>query len=345
MSDLGVQGGDTRGWTATALDLSTCVNPYGPPPAVMEMLRNISSKDVRSHPYGADLRVQEVYAEVTRQPTETLVPGQGTSEFIWHLSHLFLGKRVGLPLPTYTEYRKFFPDAHTYGSGPSTHGLDVLDYAMSACDAVVISNPHNPTGQVLARSDLNDIAARHPSAVLVVDESYVDFLPDHREVTCIGADLDNLLVLRSPSKFYGLAGLRTGVLWSLSSINTAIRSSQMTWPVAAISANALACALDETTWAAKTRIQLHQDGEWLAKELRAAGLRPAAGSLHFRLLTDNDRIISRLVEITARHNVRIRELTQAHGVGGPAVRISAPRNSQRETASRAFRAFEETAPH
>jgi|ERR1700678_703 histidinol-phosphate/aromatic aminotransferase/cobyric acid decarboxylase-like protein len=344
MPDLGAQGGDTRGLSDAVLDLSTCVNPYGPPPSVMEMLRTISPRVVRSHPYGADRRVEETYASTTSQPTHTFTAGQGTSEFIWHLSRVLQDDVVCLPLPAYTEYLHAFPNARRISSGASTHQIETLDDAMTVGRAVIISNPHNPTGQILSRDNLIGVASGHPTSTLVVDESYIDFLANPNDVTLIGAELENIVVLRSPSKFYGLAGLRSGVLWSLSGIHTVIRKSRMNWPVSAIAADALACAVNDEDWAFQTRIQLDENTRWLVQELQRNGFSPVEGNMHFRLLTGSQRLITTLIDITEQYNVRIRELLPAHGVGAPAVRVSSPIHTERGILSRALTAlYEESA--
>ena len=156
------QGGDLRGRGPVSLDLSTCVNPYGPPGTVMEALRSLPPEAIRAHPYQAAGDVEAAYAAYLGQPAGQLVAGRGTSDLIWTLARHLDGKTTGLPLPAYTEFRQAFPRARTFGGGPSTHPLEILDTAMRACDAVIISNPHNPTGQLLHPGDLAGIARRHP---------------------------------------------------------------------------------------------------------------------------------------------------------------------------------------
>ena len=107
---------------------------------------------------------------------------------------------------------------------------------MRACDAVIISNPHNPTGQVIQATDLAAVAARHPASLLVADESYIDFLADPAPITLIGCGLGNVIVLRSPSKFFGLAGARSGVAWSLHPLPGQWRHTRTSWPVSAFAA-------------------------------------------------------------------------------------------------------------
>ena len=223
--------------------------------------------------------------DYTGQPAGEFAAGRGTSDLIWSLARHLDGKTTGLPMPAYTEFRRAFPQARPFGGGASTHPASVLDEAMQACDAVIVSNPHNPTGQVIRRADLAEVAARHPASLLVVDESYIDFLADPAPVTLVGCGLGNVIVLRSPSKFFGLAGARSGAAWSARPLPACLRTDRTSWPVSAFAAQALKTALADTAWAARARQHLASDAAWLTQALGACGLDIAPGTLHFRLLT------------------------------------------------------------
>ena len=82
--DFGPQGGDpTRMGGALTLDLSTCVNRYGPPPAVRDALQGTTMPDLQIHPYAAAEQVERCYADLLGVDPSELVAGRGTTEFIW----------------------------------------------------------------------------------------------------------------------------------------------------------------------------------------------------------------------------------------------------------------------
>jgi histidinol-phosphate/aromatic aminotransferase/cobyric acid decarboxylase-like protein len=336
------QGGDLRGLGAIQLDLSTCVNRYGPPDAVVQALRDMLSADaVRRHPYGAAEDVETAYASYTGQPAAEFTAGRGASDLIWTLARHLDGKRIALPMPAYTEFRRAFPQARPFGGGASTHPAEVLDEAMRDCDAVIISNPHNPTGQVITRTDLAAVAAAHPACLLVVDESYIDFLAAPGPITLIGCGLGNVIVLRSPSKFFGLAGARSGAAWSCHPLPRQWRRTQTSWPVSAFAATALQAALTGSSWATSTRQLLAGDTAWLTGTLTRSGLDITPGLLHFRLLTGTSRTITRFASQLRASGIAVRVLDEAYGAGQPAVRISAPRRQDQPTLSAALQAMQE----
>jgi histidinol-phosphate aminotransferase len=322
------QGGDLRGRGPVRLDLSTCVNPYGPPGAVLDALRALPASVVRGHPYTAAGDVEEAYAGYVGLPAGDITAGQGTSDLIWALARHFDGRAAGLPLPACTEFRQAFPHARRFGGGPAAHPAEVLDEAMRACGIVIVSNPDNPTGQVTGRDTLTAIARSHPGSVLVVDESYIDFLPGHGTATLAGCDAGNVVVLRSPSKFFGLAGVRSGVAWSRHPHRDRWRRGRTNWPVSAAAA-AARIALTSGGWAAATRSALAGDTAWLDRALARTGLTSAPGQLHFRLLTGTAAGIAGLTRALAAGQIAVRVLDDACGVGEPALRISAPRHSDR----------------
>ena len=334
------QGGDLRDLGPVHLDLSTCVNPYGPPDAVLAALRGMSADAIRRHPYGAAQDVEAAYADYTGQPADEFAAGRGTSDLIWSLARHLDGKTTGLPMPAYTEFRRAFPQARPFGGGASTHPASVLDEAMQACDAVIVSNPHNPTGQVIQRADLVEVAARHPGSLLVVDESYIDFLADPAPVTLVGCRLGNVIVLRSPSKFFGLAGARSGAAWSARPLPACLRTDRTSWPVSAFAAQALKTALADTAWAARARQHLASDAAWLTQALGACGLDIAPGTLHFRLLTGPGAQITRFAACLEAQGIAVRVLDEACGVGKPAVRISAPPAQERAKLAAALQTLE-----
>ena len=192
-----------------------------------------------------------------------------------------------MPLPAYTEYRQAFPSA---GVGPPGHhhDLDLVVDLLSAGRVVLLSNPHNPSGRALAACELAAAARAAPSGVLVVDESYVEFAPDPRRDTLVGrvgAGVENLLVLRSPSKFFGLAGARVGVAWAPSpALRAAMSPPQGSWPVSALEVIPAVAALADRAWAAASHAALRDDAAWLEAAVGLLG-RPVTGSVtHFRLV-------------------------------------------------------------
>jgi len=106
-ADYGAQGGDpTRG---VDMDLSTCVNRYGPAPAAIAALHTIEPADIVVHPYQAAEQLVDLYRWATGVRGGAMIAGRGASEFIWAMGRELDHADVHVPLPAYTDYLKVFP--------------------------------------------------------------------------------------------------------------------------------------------------------------------------------------------------------------------------------------------
>jgi histidinol-phosphate/aromatic aminotransferase/cobyric acid decarboxylase-like protein len=151
-------------------------------------------------------------------------------------------------------------------------------------------------------------------------------------------------VLRSPSKFFGLAGARVGVAWSPSAdLRDALRPQRGSWPVSAIEVAPVAAALADDRWISATHAALTSDARWLDGQLRGLGWSPPStqrgeglvhglveGSVtHFRLLFVDDA--SAATARLAAAGLGVRPLGAGHGLPGHALRIAAPQADERDT--------------
>jgi histidinol-phosphate aminotransferase len=188
------QGGDLRDLPGQAdyLDLSTCANRYGPPETVRAALRDIDPVALRAHPYDAEALFLSAYADYLGTQERLLAVGRGITEFIGILKTIFPADRVAVITPDYTETVAAFP-CHL---GPENGHLDTaasrlrrIEQAMRRFDYVIASNPNNPLGVYIPRDDLAGVCAAHPQCTLVIDEAYIDFVGEGRDLSLLHSDL------------------------------------------------------------------------------------------------------------------------------------------------------------
>lgn len=329
-SPLAPQGGDTS--DDVVLDLSSCVNPYGPPPSVAATVRSTETDIIKHHPFRAPEFLERAYAKYLGVPAEELIGVRGASEAIWQLARLARDLRVSLPAPTYTEYLRAFPDSFSIPHDVQWHTVEQLAEIAAHSDVVVFSNPHNPTGRFIEANELASTFARFPETLFVVDESYADFLQSRKQSSIVGINAENAISFNSPSKFFGLGGVRVGAIWTKSQTwRQRFLGQRTTWPISMLEARLVAVAFNDTGWQQESRKRLAADALWLDNWLsQFAGVGVVQGPLHFRLVTGETALVS---EHLAKRHVRARELEPAHGVGCPALRIAAPRFDQRDLLS------------
>jgi len=327
--DFGAQGGDpSRG---VDMDLSTCVNRYGPAPAAIAALHAIEPADIVLHPYQAAPQLIELYREATGVSHGAMIAGRGASEFIWAMCRELDHASVQVPMPAYTDYLKAFPGRGFDPRGSQIPSLEQIDSALNAAGVVIISNPHNPTGAHLDPGGLIAVAAAHPAATLVVDESYIDFTPDPAGWSVLVCELPNIVVLRSTTKFYGIAATRTGIAWCAESEPLAyLFGQQENWGLSGVDVRIACAAVRDADWSDRSRAQMHDDNAWLAEMLSGVGGLDlyANKNVHFQFAFCERSL--EVADVFHRLGIGVRVLGAAHGVRPDALRIVAPRHDERE---------------
>jgi histidinol-phosphate aminotransferase len=193
--------------------------PWGPFPEVAEALKR-AVDDLNRYPDGACSDLRQLVAERFGVAESCLVFGNGSCELLMLLGQAFLTpeNHVVFPHPSFVMYRSI---ALAHGAPFSAVALKALDYDLEAMLAavqentslLVICNPNNPTGSYIEPGVLKEFLRAVPAdTVVVLDEAYGEFVtsPAREDSTPWLAEHPNLVILRTFSKIYGLAGLRIG---------------------------------------------------------------------------------------------------------------------------------------
>lgn len=232
--------GDTR--TEWAIDLSDGVNNQMTPRSIMETFRAVTQDQITSYPHDVTLK-QEIcryWSECAPVTEDMVVLGDGTQPLIYEVNRFFFedGRICMGPSPQYSTYC-----SDVLFSGGSYRPVEFgFPYAFDAegfideidrCDALVkeggpelaliyLDNPNNPTGQIISLADIEKIAA-HAAAkniCLLVDEAYGEYMPKDNSAALLLPEHDNIIVARTFSKAYCIAGLRTGYIMAAPDVIT-----------------------------------------------------------------------------------------------------------------------------
>jgi histidinol-phosphate aminotransferase len=199
--------------------LSANESPWGPFPEVVEAMKG-ALEGLNRYPDGACGELRGLLAQRLGVPEDRLTFGNGSCELLMLLGEVFLGpgRHIVLPHPSFVMYRAI---ALARGAAFSVVALPGLDYDLDAMlhavtedtTILVICNPNNPTGCHVAGPQLRAFLRRVPDTVAVVlDEAYGEFVSPERQVDSVAwlDEFPNLVILRTFSKIFGLAGLRVG---------------------------------------------------------------------------------------------------------------------------------------
>jgi histidinol-phosphate aminotransferase len=235
-----------------ALRLDFNENTIACSPKVKEVLASIPACDLTRYPERAP--VERIVAEHLGVAPEQVVLTNGVDEAIHVLFEAFLdaGNELLLPVPTYTMYEVYASATEAqivtvHAAADLQFPFDRLVKAITPRTKIVaIANPNSPAGSVATRAQIIEIARRAPGSVVLVDEAYFHF---HGEtvIDLIGT-LPNLVVARTFSKAYGLAGLRLGVLIATAEMMRWIRRVLSPYSVNSLALACLPPALGDTAY-------------------------------------------------------------------------------------------------
>ncbi len=195
------------------IKLNTNENPYPPSPLAMKVLHNLDSEWLRRYPDPYAKEFCGAISEVLEVPQDWIIVSNGSDELLNVIIRTCAEGRerpVVYPMPTYILYRTLAalqPAEAVEINYPQNFQLPIDELVAAEGAVTFIASPNSPSGHVVPLDDLRELAPRL-SGVLVIDEAYVDFA-EYSALPLV-QELDNVIILRTLSKGYSLAGLRLG---------------------------------------------------------------------------------------------------------------------------------------
>ena len=207
-------------WRYGFVDHSYLYNLYFPPDALVDELGQDLREIVTHYPVG-QAELSRLLADWTGAAPEQHVVANGASEVIRVIGHQ-LTHRLTVAVPSFNEYEEVVSDdqLHRFPLDPETFELDIDSFAeatiRSDSNIAVVVSPNNPTSISVPREELLDLAERlqADNRLLIVDESFIDFSAAGGDgsLESVTSRFPNLVILKSMSKVFGVAGLRLGYL-------------------------------------------------------------------------------------------------------------------------------------
>jgi len=272
------------------LDFSVNSNPYGPSTVVYESLKTIA---LEHYPDRESLALRRALSAHLNQPMSHILVGSGTAELLWLLALAYVraGDKALILPPTFGEYENVVRlmggvvEAETAVSiHQFAHQTDKISKQLKQTNyrLLFICNPNNPTGQALPLAQIEAWAATFPNTLIVVDEAYIAFAPEVE--TAVSLPHPNLLILRSMTKDYAIAGLRLGYAVGHPKIIAALKRVQPPWSVNGMAQAAGVAALADSNFLQNTLPKLWRDKQILMDGLTATGYTPNPSTTHYFLM-------------------------------------------------------------
>lgn len=279
----------------TTIKLNTNENPYPPAPEVAAALSAFDVASLRRYPNPIADEFRRVAADLHGLSLDNVIPTNGGDELLRLMLTTFVaeGEVVATTKPTYSLYTVL---AAIQGAKLSEIDLDeqwrlpsdlIQQLHEIKAKAFILVNPHAPTGSLVSSATIAEIAENF-DGVLVVDEAYIDFVDPDLEHNCVPLlqRFDNLLILRTMSKGYSLAGLRFG--YGLAAKKLAapmLFKTRDSYNTDAISQRLAAAALASQSYAKSTWNKVRESREKMFAELTSMGLTCLASQSNFLLCT------------------------------------------------------------
>jgi threonine-phosphate decarboxylase len=315
-------------------DMSANVNPLGPMPELVEHLKNRLSAMAFLPEVDAGTMV-EAFARYHGVDPATVTAGNGTTQLIYRIPRALGAKKALVVGPTYADYQ----DACAMHGVACEHlicpeaddfipDMDAVRRSAASAGLVFLCNPNNPTGAMVAKDTITNLCRTLPDTVFVIDESYLPFAPHPEEVTLIGSDLPNLMVLNSMSKAFRIPGLRIGFIKAPADLLEKLNRFALPWSVNSLAQAAVQWLMTHPDavepFLAATRTTIEREKGRIEESIhQKSGARCFPSATSFILMRLPRGLKAAMVwEQLAAHRILIRDCSNFTGLSDEFIRIS-----------------------
>jgi histidinol-phosphate aminotransferase len=278
--------------------LSLNENPFPPLPAVRSAL--VESIDAANrYPEFLPERLRSLIADHVGVRDDQVVIGEGATGVILQVLHAVTspGESIVMTTPTFDGYPIFAQMARLRSVTVALdqhghHDLDAMAEAASQARVVVACRPHNPTGTIESEADIERFLRRVPQdTVVLLDEAYVEFLsPAYRiDAPALVERFPNVVVLRTFSKAFGLAGLRIGYGFCAPDLARKLWTMQLPFGTGITSLVAVAASYDAEDQLQQRIRMIASERRFMRMRLRAMGVYSTDGHANFVYLPARGR--------------------------------------------------------
>lgn len=306
---------------ADILDFSSNINPLGPPQEVKKILTH-SFKNIVNYPQPDSKGARRSLSRYLGIPQENLLITNGSIEAIYLVGRLLGQKESLIITPTFSEYER---------AVRANKGRCLYIQENGACgqaykqipkiDALFICNPNNPTAKVLSCEELLPLAGKCQAGnvLLIIDEAFIDFLPDPEKISLLKyrRRFSNVIIIRSLTKFFALAGLRVGYIVAHRKLIGRLSNFSFPWAVNSLAQQTLSRVIFNAAYIKKSRHFIAKEKDFLFNKLaRIESIRPYYPSVNFILCKiSRDNITShRLFVKLAKKGIFIRDCSNFRGL-------------------------------
>ncbi|MCW4024336.1 MAG: aminotransferase class I/II-fold pyridoxal phosphate-dependent enzyme [Candidatus Bathyarchaeota archaeon] len=352
-------GGDVWGFSRkynlpieNVLDFSGPINYLGPAPKAVEAVKEYA-KLIRFYP---DPNPVELKTEIAKYvghgvEPENVILGNGSIELIYMITEILSAPfKALIPVPSFTEYEKAALRVNgetTFLQLPENFVLenDKIKAAITDDTKILcICNPHSPSGALYSREDLLDLVdyCQKKDVIFSVDENYIEFAKKGEYETLAGMvkEYENLFVIRSVTKFYGMPGIRLGYGIASENLIEKLEVVRQPWSINSLAGYASLAAFSDKEFIQNTKETIEKEREDFAKNLsQIEGLQVFPSVTDFLLVKILNRKLTStmLKEQMAKQGMLIRDCCTFVGLDDSYVRVTVRSAEDNQKLTEAFK--------
>jgi histidinol-phosphate aminotransferase len=287
--------------------LNTNENPYPPSPKVMKVLAEINAEQLRRYPDPVGTAFRQAAAKVNGVSADHIMCCNGGDELLTIALRAFCDENrpVAYPVPTYSLYPVLANLQNCKSIEMPFDGEFNLPPKLVGTGAAltIVCNPNAPSGTFTSVDEMASLADEL-AGVLLVDEAYVDFA----EENCAGLvkDFDNVVILRSMSKGYGLAGMRFGYAIAQPSLIAGLEKVKDSYNVNAVAVAVATAAIKDQKYFKENVEKVKRDRDILMAQLRALKFKVTESHANFVLAESKKCKANEIYDKLVQRNIYVR---------------------------------------
>ena len=316
------------------IDMSSNVNPLGPPPGLVNFLKENLNVITALPEVDSSLLVLS-FADRYGVDPATVLAGNGSTQFIYSIPLALGTKRALIIGPTYADYADAcsMHNIHfEYLIAQETQGfkadINIINKQVKGFDTVFICNPNNPTGTLYTGAEIESLCKAFPDTFFVIDESYLPFVTSGDHESMVGRALPNVIILNSMSKIFRISGLRIGFIIASKNIIETLTRYSLPWSVNALAQAGVRYLMEHNAevnaFIDRTRELIDIEKKRFAEKLKnGAGIKLFASTTSFMLAKlDNRHTADAICETLLNEKILIRNCSNFNGLSDRFIRIS-----------------------
>jgi len=303
----------------TIVRLSANENPYGPSPNALKAMTNSFGLSCRYPDEHNNVLIDKV-AKLNGVDHEQILLGDGSGEILKLCAETFTGKEHGTLIAADPTFEAILNNAKANGAevikvplnSTFAHDLPKM-HAATKSGLIYICNPNNPTASITPKDELRDFIAKTPrETMILVDEAYFHYAdsPDYESVIPLVKEHPNLVVSRTFSKIYGMAGLRCGYCVAQKEAIDRMRSNQMWDSVNIMALAAASASLDDTDQVPNGQRLNSETKTFVISELQRMGHKTIPSQANF-IMFDCKKPVVPLIKTLKERSVHVGRLFPA----------------------------------